>query len=137
MSVGKDSLHFLEGSQIMWTREEALSRVQNTLFLDLPASTAEAEAQLKERRPTLTDRVNAEVLTIKVGCGCAAAVWQTAFRQSRASTACYALRCYDLVLKPGELGCLFALSLYCLAKMLWALTAQQRLKSTEGKKRHK
>ena len=60
-----DSIHYIEGGKPLWHREEGLGRIQSTLFIDLPAATAELDAELRAARPTLVDRLNAEVLTIK------------------------------------------------------------------------
>lgn len=56
----------VEEGKMFWRREEGLARVQSTLFLDLPAAAADMEADYKAMRPSLMDRVNAEVLTVKV-----------------------------------------------------------------------
>ena len=63
-----DSVHYIEGGKALWHREEALGRIQSTLFIDLPTATAEVDAELRAARPTLMDRLNAEVLTIKACC---------------------------------------------------------------------
>ena len=61
-----DAVLLIEDGQIVWRREEGLARVQSTLFLDLPAAAADKEADYQAMRPSLMDRVNAEVLTVKV-----------------------------------------------------------------------
>ena len=61
-----DSVLLIEEGQVVWRREEGLARVQSTLFLDLPAAAADVEADTQALRPSLMDRVNAEVLTVKV-----------------------------------------------------------------------
>ncbi len=61
-----DTVLLVEEDQVVWRREEGLARVQSTLFLDLPAAAADMEADYKAMRPSLMDRVNAEVLTVKV-----------------------------------------------------------------------
>lgn len=61
-----DSLIFVENQEVAWKREEGLAKARKALFLDLPAATAELEASYKALKPTLMDRMNAEVLTVKV-----------------------------------------------------------------------
>ena len=61
-----DSLYFLERRQIVWQREEGLASITAAMFLDLPSSTIEGNAQQLETRATLMDRINAEILTFKV-----------------------------------------------------------------------
>ena len=61
-----DTVLLVEEGKVFWRREEGLARVQSTLFLDLPAAAADTEADCKAVRPSLMDRVNAEVLTVKV-----------------------------------------------------------------------
>ena len=61
-----DSLLLVEGGAIVWKREEGLASVASTLFLDLPTAAADVEASYRAARPSLTDRVNAEVLSVKV-----------------------------------------------------------------------
>ena len=62
-----DSVLLVEDGKVVWTREEGLAGVESTLFVDLPAAAADVEADYRASRPSLMDRVNAEVLTVKVG----------------------------------------------------------------------
>ena len=61
-----DTVLLVEEGQIVWRREEGLARAQSTLFLDLPAAATDVEADYQAMRPSLMDRVNAEILTVKV-----------------------------------------------------------------------
>lgn len=63
-----DALYLLEGGSVVWQREEGLGSVTGTLFVDLPAS-RDVDANDDDIKVTLTDRINAEVLTVKVSQG--------------------------------------------------------------------
>ncbi|KAK9804018.1 hypothetical protein WJX73_002264 [Symbiochloris irregularis] len=60
------TLALLEGSATTWKREEALSAIQGALFVDLPAPSAELEAQASAvAAPSITERLKAELLSAK------------------------------------------------------------------------
>ena len=66
MEASDDSLWLLEDGLVRWHREEALANVEDIYFADLPASTAEVASTWTSSRPSLMERMNAEVLTLKV-----------------------------------------------------------------------
>ncbi len=63
---GDDSLALIEQGKASWVREEALGSVTGSLFLDLPAPSPELAAQWRAAAPTLSERIQAEFLSIKV-----------------------------------------------------------------------
>ena len=66
VSVTSDDILTLhESNAITWRREEALASVSATLFLDLPAPSPELAAQWRAAAPTLSERVQAEFLSLK------------------------------------------------------------------------
>lgn len=66
ISVTSDDIFTLhESDAIKWRREEALASVSATLFLDLPAPSPELAAQSRAAAPTLSERVQAEFLSLK------------------------------------------------------------------------
>jgi len=66
MVAEDDTLFLVENGTVVWTREEGLASVQDSLFLDLPVATPELEPKFNAEKPTLKDRAYAEFLTIKV-----------------------------------------------------------------------
>ena len=66
MGAEEGTLALLEGSSVAWKREEALAGIKGAVFVELPAPTADAEAKQRASAPTLTDRLQAELLTAKV-----------------------------------------------------------------------
>ena len=66
MSVTSDHILTLhESDTVTWRREEALASVAAALFLDLPAPSPELAAQWRAAAPTLSERVQAEFLSLK------------------------------------------------------------------------
>ena len=66
VSVTSDDIFTLhESDAITWRREEALASVTATLFLDLPAPSPELAAQWRAAAPSLSERVQAEFLSLK------------------------------------------------------------------------
>ena len=63
------TLALLEGGTVTWKREEALSAIQEVLFVDLPAPSAELAANQSSAGPTLVERFQVELLAAKV-CKC-------------------------------------------------------------------
>ena len=63
---GDDSLALVEQGAARWVREEALGSVTGSLFLDLPAPSPELASQWRAAAPTLSERIQAEFLSIKV-----------------------------------------------------------------------
>lgn len=73
MEVSDDSVWLLEEGEVKWRSEEGLASIQDVSFVDLPPSTREAISSWESARPSLVDRMNAEVLTVKV---CNLHLWQ-------------------------------------------------------------
>ncbi len=66
VSVTSDDIVTLhESDAVTWRREEALASVTAMLFLDLPAPSPELAAQWRAAAPTLSERVQAEFLSLK------------------------------------------------------------------------
>lgn len=63
---GDESLMLLEQGTAKWVREEALGSVTGSLFLDLPAPSPELASQWRAAAPTLSERIQAEFISIKV-----------------------------------------------------------------------
>ena len=66
VEVSDDSLLLLEAGEIRWNSQQGLASIVSTAFIDLLPSTAEAAANWASSRPTIAERLNAEVLTLKV-----------------------------------------------------------------------
>jgi hypothetical protein len=64
--AGDASTALLEGGKATWVREEALGAVTGSLALDLPAPGPELAAQARADAPSLSERLHAEVLSLKV-----------------------------------------------------------------------
>lgn len=61
-----DATALVERGKTSWVKEEALASVAGSLFLDLPAPSPELAAQWRAAAPSLSDRVQAEFLSLKV-----------------------------------------------------------------------
>lgn len=61
-----DSTALVEQGKATWVKEEALASVTGSLFLDLPAPSPELAAQWQAAAPSLSERVQAEFLGLKV-----------------------------------------------------------------------
>ena len=59
------TLALLEGGGVAWKRDEAIGAIKATLFVDLPAPSAEMEAKQRASSPSLGDRLHTEMLTAK------------------------------------------------------------------------
>ena len=65
MSGAEGTLALSEGSRVLWTQQQALAAVQQAVFTDLPAPSAELEATIRESAPTLRDRIQRELIGAK------------------------------------------------------------------------
>ena len=66
MEISDDSLWLLEDGVVTWQSDQALASIADTVFVDLPPSTADLATSWASKRPSMVERMNAEVLTLKV-----------------------------------------------------------------------
>ena len=66
VTLQDESAILLQGSEVLWRREEALAHGVSTLFVDLPAPSPQLEAEYSARLPSLAERMALQLKSLKV-----------------------------------------------------------------------